>query len=99
MLFGEAHMPSNGATSTGKINLWTQMNQREAWLYCVIMFVAFWIVLVIAGVLSNMYGSEGIGPFYILAGFFLGVSEVMYWIQRSLKSQPETPPAVPERAE
>ncbi len=81
-------MTMNGTAPTSKIVLWKQMEHREAWLYCVIMFVAFWVILAIAGALSSIYGPEGTGFFYVIAGFCLGVSETMYWVQRGMKSQP-----------
>jgi len=83
----------------GKIFLWKQIDHREAWLYCVVMFIAFWIVLIIAGAISSIYGPDSAGIFYIIAGFCLGVSEMMYWIQRGLKSQPVIPSRAQERAE
>ena len=44
------------------------MDQREAWLLCIIMCIAFLIVLAVAGAVSSMYGPEGTGIFYILLG-------------------------------
>jgi len=73
-----------------RILLWTLMDSREAWIYCITMFFAFWITLAIASYFSFRYGGDTALFFYLLAGFFLGASEVMYWVQRGLKSKANT---------
>jgi hypothetical protein len=82
-----------------KILLWTLMDSREAWIYCIVMFVAFWITLAIASYFTSRYGGDTTGFFYVLAGFFLGASEVMYWVQRGLKNKANTSLSIQGRAE
>jgi len=82
-----------------KILLWTLMDSREAWIICITMFFAFLITLAIASYFTSRYGGDPAVFLYLLAGFFLGVSEVMYWVHKSLKRKANTSPSIQGRAE
>jgi len=50
------------------------------------MFIAFWAALSLGVVLANYFNNQLDPVFYFLGGFFLGVSEVLYWVYKGLKS-------------
>lgn len=70
-----------------RIMLWRPVSSKDARLICVLMFVAFLATLFVGLVFTQIYGIELEGVFYGLGGFFLGVSEVMYWIYRGLQKR------------
>jgi hypothetical protein len=49
------------------------------------MFVGFGVTLIAAQIFASYYGGDATGIFNGIAGFFLGVSEILYWVQRDLK--------------
>jgi len=69
--------------------LWWPMNRQDVKLFCIVMFAAFWITLILSQIFVSYYGGNVAGIFYLLAGFFLGVSEILYWVQRGLKMGPK----------
>jgi fructose-specific phosphotransferase system IIC component len=70
-----------------RIMLWRPVSSKDARSICVLMFAAFLATLFVGLVFTQIYGRELEGVFYGLGGFFLGVSEVMYWIYRGLQKR------------
>ena len=70
-----------------RIMLWRPVSSKDARLICILMFVAFVATLNVGFVFTQIYGRELEVLFYGLGGFFLGVSEVMYWIYKGLKKR------------
>lgn len=76
-------MRENGMEN--RVMLWRPVSSRDARLICRLVFVAFLATLIVGAVFTNIYGSGFESVFYLLGGFFLGVSEVMYWIYKGLQ--------------
>jgi len=68
------------------IMLWRLMSSGDARNLCIAMFIAFWAALSLGVVLANYFNNQLDPVFYFLGGFFLGVSEVLYWVYKGLKS-------------
>lgn len=62
------------------IMLWKPMNQKDVRNLTIVMFVAFWAILSLGSIFPQLDS-----VFYLGGGVFLGMSEIMYWIQRGLR--------------
>jgi hypothetical protein len=68
-----------------KLGPFKSMGSRDARSVCVVTFVGFLLTLVLGGYIENIIPGMG-AWFFMMGGFFLGVSEVMYWISKALKT-------------
>lgn len=69
-----------------KLGPFRSMDSRGARSICIITFVGFILTLILGGYIENI--TPGMGAWSLMAGgFFLGVSEVMYWLSKALRSE------------
>lgn len=67
--------------------LWKPVSSDDARSICILAFIACFATLCV-GLAATNFVSRGLeGLFYGLAGFFLGISEVTYWIHRGLRGK------------
>ncbi len=67
-----------------RVRLWSDFDPRQLKQLCVLMFVMFIAVLAIGQVIAQTV-DVGLDPlFYVLSGFCLGVSEMLYWLYKGL---------------
>jgi hypothetical protein len=62
------------------------MDSRGARSICITTFVGFLVTLVLGGYIESIIPGTG-AWFFMMGGFFLGVSEVMYWLSKALKRE------------
>ena len=67
------------------IMLWKPVSSRDARSICIVTFFACFATLIVGFVITNSFGNGLENIFFGLAGFFMGVSEVTYWIHRGLR--------------
>lgn len=66
------------------IMLWGLTNADEARRICITMFIAFWAIMTLGQLISSVFNHGLDSIFFLIGGFSLGVSEVMYYVSKGL---------------
>jgi hypothetical protein len=69
-----------------KLGPFGPMDSRGARSICIVTFVGFLLTLVLGGYIESIIPGMGTW-FFMVGGFFLGVSEVMYWLSKALRRE------------
>lgn len=83
-MFGDGVREERGMENRIKLGPFGPIDSKDARSICIVTFVGFLLTLVLGGYIESIIPGTG-AWFFMMGGFFLGVSEVMYWLSKALR--------------